>query len=285
MSNSETFEWTETQIRRLRELEADDATFQEIFQSPADRNRGFQQIEKQLVKREQQKLRQFLETDRIPRLKQLELDLAEMLKENEFAQVTTPIVISKAALARMSVDGDHDLAKQVFWLGDKQCLRPMLAPNLYSLMVDFGRLKERPIRFFEIGSCFRKESDGAKHSSEFTMLNVVEMGTPKDERMDRLKEIASLIADTAGLKGQYRFESEASVVYGDTLDVVAGKDNIEVASTAMGPHPLDSAWRISDTWVGLGFGLERLLMLSQDSDSIGKWCKSISYIDGIRLNI
>lgn len=285
MSDSETLHWTETQIRRLRELEADKTVFKETFDAVADRNRAFQQIEKGLVKREQEKLSVFLERDLTPRLKQLESALAQILKTNGFAQVTTPIVISKAALAKMSVDGDHDLARQVFWLGEKQCLRPMLAPNLYSLMGDFKRLKHRPIRFFEIGPCFRKETDGANHTSEFTMLNVVEMGTPENERLDRLKKIAGLIADTAGLKDQYRFVTEESVVYGDTLDVVAGPNDMEVASTAMGPHPLDSAWRITETWVGLGFGLERLLMLTQHSESIGKWCKSISYVDGIRLNV
>ena len=148
----------------------------------------------------------------------------------------------------------------------------MLAPNLYSLMVDFGRLKHRPIRFFEIGSCFRKESDGARHNSEFTMLNLVEMGLPKEDRLDRLKELATIIVKAAGFD-DYKFENEDSKVYGTTLDVAAGPENIEVASGAMGPHPLDAAWGVTDTWVGIGFGLERLLMISQNDTSIGKWGK------------
>jgi phenylalanyl-tRNA synthetase alpha chain len=52
----------------------------------------------------------------------------------------------------------------------------------------------------------------------------------------------------------------------------------------MGPHRLDHAWRITDTWVGLGFGLERMVMMKEGSDSIGKWGKSLGYLDGIRLN-
>jgi len=87
----------------------------------------------------------------------------------------------------MTIDKDHPLFDQVYWLNDKQCLRPMLAPSLYSLMFGFARLDQSPVRFFEIGSCFRKESDGAKHNSEFTMLNLVEMGTPFEERSGRLK--------------------------------------------------------------------------------------------------
>jgi phenylalanyl-tRNA synthetase alpha chain len=80
------------------------------------------------------------------------------------------------------------------------------------------------------------------------------------------------------------FEKESSAVYGDTIDIVCGDDKLEIASGAMGPHRLDHAWRITDTWVGLGFGLERILMMKEGSDSISKWGKSLAYLDGIRLN-
>ncbi|MCP4718398.1 MAG: pyrrolysine--tRNA(Pyl) ligase large subunit, partial [Desulfobacteraceae bacterium] len=201
-----------------------------------------------------------------------------------FTQVTTPTIITRAALGKMTIDEDHPLFKQVYWINEKQCLRPMLAPNLYSLMLDFTRLNHRPIRFFEMGSCFRKESDGARHNSEFTMLNLVEMGLPKESRHDRLKELGSIVAEASGLS-DYRFESEDSKVYGTTLDIVAGPENIEVASGALGPHPLDAAWGITDTWVGMGFGLERLVMTSSGDTTIGKWGKSLSYLNGIRLRI
>ena len=88
----------------------------------------------------------------------------------------------------------------------------MLAPNLYRLMYELGRLGKKPIRFFEIGPCFRKESDSAQHNNEFTMLNLVEMGWPKDDRHERLVELGQLIADAAGLK-DYVFEKESSGVY------------------------------------------------------------------------
>ena len=93
-----------------------------------------------------------------------------------------------------------------------------------------------------------------------------------------------MIAKTAGLN-DFGFEKEDSAVYGTTLDVLAGPEKIEVASGAMGPHPLDAAWRITDTWVGIGFGLERLLMVSEKSQSLSKMGRSLSYLDGIRLNI
>jgi len=276
--------WTDTQLARLRELEAVEGDFICTATGTGDRNHCFQRIEKRLVKQQQQKLRQFLTVDLKPRLIGLEEHLTAVLNQQGFARVTTPVIISREALDKMTVDRDHPLSKQVYWLDDRHCLRPMLAPNLYQYMVSLGRLKPRPIRFFEIGSCFRKESDGARHNSEFTMLNLVEMGVPMDQRQDRLKELACLVADAAGLV-DYEFEIEDSAVYGQTLDVVAGGDKIEVASGAMGPHPLDAVWRVTDTWVGLGFGLERLVMVSQGSGSIGKWGKSVSWMNGIRLNL
>ncbi|MFK5954314.1 MAG: pyrrolysine--tRNA(Pyl) ligase large subunit [Desulfobacterium sp.] len=276
--------WTATQVSRLREL---DAGAEDLICSCAtigERNQCFQRIEKRLVKQEQQKMRQFLTVDLKPHLIQLEERLTTVLNQQGFSRVTTPVIISREALERMTVGRDHPLSKQVYWLDDKHCLRPMLATNLYQYMVNLGRLKARPIRFFEIGSCFRKESDGARHNSEFTMLNLVEMGIPMDQREDRLKELAGIVADAAGLT-EYEFETEESVVYGQTLDVVAGIDRLEVASGAMGPHPLDAAWRVTDTWVGLGFGLERLVMVAQNSQSIGKWGKSVSWVNGIRLTL
>jgi hypothetical protein len=115
------------------------------------------------------------------------------------------------------------------------------------------------------------------------MLNLVEMGLPQENRRQRLMELGQLVADAAGLK-DYVFEKESSGIYGDTIDIVCGANKLEIASGAMGPHPLDSAWRITDTWVGLGFGLERMVMATEGGESIGKWGKSLAYLDGIRLN-
>ena len=80
------------------------------------------------------------------------------------------------------------------------------------------------------------------------------------------------------------FESEKSEVYGETLDVVAG-DDIEVGSGALGPHALDQAWKITENWVGIGFGIERLLMVADKSHNLSSVGRSITYLDGVRLNI
>ena len=275
--------WTDIQFKRLKELNADLKAMSTSFDTNEERNHSYQTLEKKLVKQEKSRLNEFLTSQLQPKLYKLECRLTDILNQQGFSRVTTPTIISKTQLAKMSIDEQHPLFNQVFWISAKQCLRPMLAPNLYRVMYELARLGRRPIRFFEIGPCFRKESDSAQHNNEFTMLNLVEMGLPQDNRHERLVELGQLIADAADLK-EYGFEKESSVVYGDTIDIVCGDNKLEITSGAMGPHPLDSAWRITDTWVGLGFGLERMVMMTEGSGSIGKWGKSLAYLDGIRLN-
>jgi len=276
--------WTDIQLKRLKELNADSEAMSALFDTNEERDHSYQTLEKRLVRLERSRLNEFLTGRLQPRLYELECRLTRILNQQGFSRVTTPTIISKTQLAKMSIDEQHPLFDQVFWISDKQCLRPMLAPNLYRIMYELGRLGKRPLRFFEIGPCFRKESDSARHNNEFTMLNLVEMGLAENNRHQRLVELGELVAGAAGLK-DYVFEKKSSVVYGDTIDIVCGENKLEIASGAMGPHPLDSAWRITDTWVGLGFGLERMLMTIEASDSIGKWGKSVTYLDGIRLNI
>ena len=192
--------------------------------------------------------------------------------------------MSKGLLAKMSIDDHHPFATQIFWLGKDRCLRPMLAPHLYFVLKDLLRIWEKPVRLFEIGSCFRKESQGARHANEFTMLNLVEMGLDSEIRQNRLEDLAALIARTAGID-DYRFQPVDSAVYGETVDIVAGDSQLEIGSSAMGPHVLDQAWQITDAWVGIGFGLERLLMAAENINSLGRVGRSLGYLDGIRLNI
>jgi phenylalanyl-tRNA synthetase alpha chain len=192
--------------------------------------------------------------------------------------------MSKGLLAKMSIDEQHPLTAQIFWLGKDRCLRPMLAPHLYYVLKDLLRLWDKPVRLFEIGSCFRKESQGSQHASEFTMLNLVEMGLEKDIRQSRLEELTSLIVGAAGIEN-YKFQKIDSAVYGETIDVVAGQNQLEIGSSAMGPHALDQAWQITDAWVGIGFGLERMLMVAENIKSLGRVGRRLGYLDGIRLNI
>ncbi len=279
-----TIPWTATQLERSRELGAGEEDLAQTFETEAQRDEAFQMLEKELVRSGRRRLEALRGGPRRPRVCALESRLTEALIAHDFVQVTTPTIMSKALLAKMSIDDGHPLASQIFWLGEDRCLRPMLAPHLYYVLKDLLRLWEKPVRIFEVGSCFRRESRGAQHASEFTMLNLVEMGLDGDVRQKRLEELAALITKAAGVK-EFCFEKVDSTVYGETIDLVAGANRLEIGSSAMGPHALDGAWRIRDAWVGIGFGLERLLMAAENIDSMGKLGRSLGYLDGIRLNI
>ena len=276
--------WTDVQRGRLQELDAAESELKRHFPSASDREKTFQKLEKTLVKKNRELLKTFREIHLRPKICQLETNLVDMLVKQGFAQVSTPIIMSKGHLAKMSINDNHPLASQIYWLDKSKCLRPMLAPHLYFVLKDLLRLWEKPVRIFEVGSCFRKESQGSQHSSEFTMLNLVEMGLPEEDRHNRIVELVALVVEAAGVEN-YRLETVTSEIYGDTVDVVAGKNHVEVASAAMGPHRLDRAWKITDTWVGIGFGLERLLMVRENSNSLAKMGRSLAYLDGVRLNL
>jgi len=274
--------WTESQKQRLKELNAGQKTHKMSFSDPSERDKTFLTIEsrltagyKRILKGEQNKVRPSL-------LFELESRLVDFLGSHGFVQVSTPLIISKGFLEKMSVDETHPLFRQVFWLSEKKCLRPMLAPNLYFLLKELARVWDKPVKIFEIGPCFRKDSAGKLHDNEFTMLNLVELGLPEKKGEKRLKELANGIMKIAGV-GEYSLSLEESNIYGKTIDIIV--DNIEIASSALGPHKLDSQWGIRDPWVGIGLGLERLLMVREKYQNIQKAGRSLSYLNGIRLNV
>ena len=276
--------WTETQLMRLKELGAAEGDLGRRFDAEQERDRFFQLLEKELVRSRRRELDALRAGPRRPRLCALESRLTEALNAGGFVQVTTPTIMSRGLLAKMSIGAEHPLTSQIFWLDKDRCLRPMLAPHLYFVLKDLLRLWEKPVRIFEIGSCFRKESQGAQHANEFTMLNLVEMGLAEEARQSRLEEMTALVTAAAGVNA-FAFETVESAVYGETIDIVAGEDRIEIGSSAIGPHVLDQAWQITDAWVGIGFGLERLLMVAENVGSMGKLGRSLGYLDGIRLNL
>jgi len=275
--------WSQIQTKRLKALDADEAQLSQRFGDEGQRDRAFQLLEADLAGKSRRRLDEVRLIHRRPGLCRLETDLVEALTGAGFVQVSTPTILARGLLAKMGVTERHDLFNQVFWLDKDRCLRPMLAPHLYYVIKDLLRLWERPVGIFEVGSCFRKESQGARHANEFTMLNLCEFGLPEEARSQRIREMADLVIEAAGVQ-DYRLEEEHSTVYGETIDVVS-TGGLELGSGAMGPHPLDHAWRITDPWVGIGFGLERLLMAVRGSDSIGRMGRSLSFLDGIPLNL
>jgi len=268
-------------MQRLRELNAAESVLSRQFSGSEERNRNFFTFEQNLVRQSQRNLQDMRTKRRRPRLCELEDSLIQALMKQDFVQVITPILISKDSLAKMSIESDHDLFKQVFWVDEKKCLRPMLAPNLYFLLRELVNIWEKPVRIFEVGPCFRKDTKGRHHINEFTMLNLVELGLPLTQRKERLEELATIIMETCGIT-EFSFISHRSEVYGETIDVLS---DFEVASGAVGPHPLDSNWGITDPWVGIGFGLERLLMVRENFQNIQRAGRALVYLDGERLNI
>jgi len=274
--------WTDLQKKRLQELNCTDAQEMRCFGSTEERDAAFKQEETVLKRQAREHLALLQEVTRRPALCRMESALVEALTGAGYVQVSTPVILAKSMLARMTIDDNHALFSQVFWLDDKRCLRPMLAPNLYTLLKDLLRLWPKPVRIFEIGSCFRKESQSSNHLNEFTMLNLVEWGLPEEERLSRLQEMAALVMRAVGIQG-FSFEKEESVVYGDTIDVMLG--DLELGSGAMGPHVLDGLWGMTGTWMGLGFGLERLTMVREGRRNVRSVGKGLSYLDGVRLNL
>lgn len=277
-------QFTEEQVRRLNELGAETALLEQEFQDNQSRNRFFQKKEQELVTIQHKRLDELYENERRPFILSLEEKIAAALRAEGFLQVHTPIIMTKKRLEKMGVFKGSIMEKQVFWIDERRCLRPMLAPNLYEYMIELGRLRPRPIRFFEIGPCFRRETQGQKHANEFTMLNLVEMGVPKELTLrDQLLKWGKTVLDTAGIKG-WKLASEDSAVYGETDDFV-DENGMELGSSAIGPHPLDVEWGVTDNWVGIGFGMERLTMSATNENNLAKAGRSLSYINGIRLHL
>ena len=276
--------FTITQTERLTELEAAEEILTAVFVDEKNRNEAFKVAERECLIVNKTQLNKLLNETHRPETLLIQGALESWLREEEgFTQVITPTIISREALHKMTIDDEHHLNEQVFWLDNKKCLRPMLAPNLYIMMRELRRITKDPIRIFEIGSCFRKESQGAQHMNEFTMLNFVELATVEPgEQMARLEYMAAAAMKAAGIDN-YTIEKESSTVYGETLDVVV--DGIEVASGSYGPHFLDANWGVFDTWVGLGFGIERLALVKRESKTIKRFGRSLGFIDGVPLNI
>ena len=279
-------EFTTAQKQRLTELNADESLINSSFDDVKEREACFKQQEKLLVEANKDALFALRDGSRRPVQLEVETALVKWLTEKAgFTQVVTPIIIAKEHLAKMTIGDNHPLMQQVFWLDDKKCLRPMLAPNLYDEMRSLQKVWGNPVRIFEVGPCFRKESQGARHLNEFTMLNLVELGGVDDgQQMKRLKELAKEAMAALEIDN-YVLTGDDSVVYGNEQVMDVEINGMEVASGAYGPHFLDEKWGIFDTWVGIGFGIERLAMMKEGYHNIKRVARSVKYLNGARLNI
>jgi len=276
--------FTITQKERLRELSVEDEMIEGLFEDAEKRNNSYKVLEVLGVKKFRAKIEKLLDEKHFSDSMVIERILEDwLIKEQGYTRVSTPTIIAKEMLEKMSITSDHSLADQVFWLNQNKCLRPMLAPNLYVVMRELRRITNGPVKIFEIGPCFRKESQGALHMNEFIMLNFVDFaGVKEGQQMEKLEYMAREAMRILEIEN-YELQTESSVVYESTLDIVV--EGLEVASGSFGPHTLDGNWGVNDTWVGIGFGIERLAMVKSGYSTIKRVGKSIAFIDGSPLNI
>ncbi|GEM_PF-164715 len=270
---------TSSQEQRIREMGGSISTSL-TFTSPIERDDFFQDEVSSLQSKNRRILTEVAELPSRNPIGALEDSLANLLTGRGFIEVKTPIILPATSLTKMGIGENHPLLDQVFWISRKKCLRPMLAPNLYFLMRHLKRSLPLPMKLFEIGSCFRKESKGSNHLEEFTMLNLVELG-PDGDAMASLRGHAVAIMDSVGLN--YELVEADSEVYGRTVDVEV--NGVELASGAVGPLPMDEAHGIVDPWAGIGFGLERILMLQKKVTNIRSIGRSLIYLNGARIDI
>ena len=279
-------EYSVAQKQRLTELNGDEELVSRVFEDVKEREKTFKVVEKELIEANKDALFALRDGSRRPIQLEIESKLVKWLTEEKgFTQVVTPIMLPKDMLVKMGIGDDHPLNQQVFWLDKKKCLRPMLAPNLYDEMRSLQKVWDNPVRIFEVGPCFRKESQGARHLNEFTMLNLVQLGGVEEgDQMAWLREIATEAMEVLGFEN-YELTGDDSTVYGDKQVLDVEVNGMEVASGAYGPLPMDSNWQIFDPWVGFGFGIERLAMMKEDYHNIKRVGRSLKYLNGARLNI
>ena len=263
-------------MQRLKEF--GDESHDINFSDRKERDKAFANILRETVMNNNSNIRKMISCPDRHLLSRLGTDLAEMLTENGFIELRTPLIISNASLEKMSVTEGSPFHGQVFRIDEKRCLRPMLAPNFYLIIKKLRERMDGPIRVFEIGPCFRREPQNGNHLEEFTMLTFAEMGMRTDPK-ERLRELFSKIMDMVGLR--YRTVADRSEVFNETLDVVVNRK--EVASGAVGPHVLDKIHDINEPWCGAGFGLERLLSEALKKSSIRKVGGSLAYLNGAKI--
>ena len=239
----------------------------------------FRKLESELLSRRKEDLQRIYTDERENYLGKLERDITKFFVDRGFLEIKSPILIPAEYIERMGIDSDTELSKQVFRVDKNFCLRPMLAPNLYNYLRKLDRVLPDPIKIFEIGPCYRKESDGKEHLEEFTMLNFCQMGSGCTR--ENLEALIREFLDY--LKIDFEIVGDSCMVYGDTLDVMHG--DLELSSAVVGPVPLDREWGIDKPWIGAGFGLERLLKVMHGFKNIKRASRSESYYNGISTSL
>jgi len=239
----------------------------------------FEKLEKELVALRKKELCDIYENSREHMLAKLERDISAFLISKGFIEIKSSILIPEEYIIRMGIDKDLELSKQIFRTDDGKCLRPMLAPVLYNYLRRFDKILPDPIKIFEIGPCYRKESDGSSHLEEFTMVNFCQMGDGSTR--ETLVQLIDEFLTTLDIS--YEIEGDECMVYGATVDIMHG--DLELSSAVVGPVPMDIDWGVNKPWIGAGFGLERLLKAKYNFKNIKRGSRSEYYYNGIHTDL
>ncbi|NOQ48807.1 MAG: pyrrolysine--tRNA(Pyl) ligase [Methanococcoides sp.] len=266
--------YTPSQIERLKTLMSPDDKIPIQGELPE-----FKVLEKELIQRRRDDLKKMYEEDREDRLGKLERTITEFFVDRGFLEIKSPIMIPFEYIERMGIDKDDHLHKQIYRVDENMCLRPMLAPCLYNYLRKLDKVLPDPIRIFEVGPCYRKESDGSSHLEEFTMVNFCQMGSGCTR--ENLEALIDEFLEHIGI--EYEIEADNCMVYGDTIDIMHG--DLELSSAVVGPVPLDREWGVNKPWIGAGFGLERLLKVRHNYTNIRRASRSELYYNGINTNL
>jgi len=121
--------WSDVQKRRLTELDAAPEDEYAQFEKEDDRDKAFQDLEKKLIKKARFRLRELRETHRRPALCRMESLLADTLNAVGFVRVITPTIMSRTHLAKMTIDENHPLFSQVFWLDTSRVTQTTWRPG------------------------------------------------------------------------------------------------------------------------------------------------------------
>jgi len=239
----------------------------------------FAELEAELTARRKKEFCGIYENSREHMLAKLERDISAFLISKGFIEIKSSLLIPEEYIVRMGIDKDVELSKQVFRTDDGQCLRPMLAPVLYNYLRRLDKILPDPVKIFEIGPCYRKESDGSSHLEEFTMVNFCQMG--EGSTRENLVQLIDEFLTHLGIS--YEIEGDECMVYGATIDIMHG--DLELSSAVVGPVPMDMDWGVNKPWIGAGFGLERLLKVKHNFKNIKRGSRSELYYNGIHTNL
>ena len=115
--------FTVTQRERLAELDAAPDILDMEFDTTEARNAEFRKIETSMAKAARERLKDLVEDRKITFTEEVSRKLQDWLIRDGYTKVSTPTIITRQMLEKMTIDEFHHLSEQVFWLDRKRCLR------------------------------------------------------------------------------------------------------------------------------------------------------------------